>query len=737
MEETQAKPRQPMDDVTTQRLTEFARACKAAARAVSLYPAAHPAIAQTLGKLSELTAMLTASGPFAMQIHPHTIYVGDAAPAKPDAAIVELSDLLRRQLVGTLTINAGAGADSWRTLLMLLSRSPEDVRADGGIAHLWATAGGPSIEIVEIDYAEVLREKQGDSATIDRIIAAALAGPQLELDDSAMRTLLEIVGDPARLTELMRQLEAGTADKGVEVKVAAFLSLLRGLAEHVGKTNPGQLDQTLRQMGTAAGQLNAESMLDLLARRTKPEALAGSVNVVTAMVHRMSDQTVAQFVSGSVIAEGAATERLAQAFQSLVPEQERHRQLIALAQPEVAAAELWPQDSFAEMWERVEAMLTQYSDSSFVSQAYGRELSSARARAIEVEAVSDDPPERIATWMSTVADAALRGLDVQLLTDLLHVEEDPSRWRDIAETAIGHAEDLVRVGYFDQAARLAETIVSEGELPARTEPARTVRERLGSGSMIKQLAKYLRTADDDIFGRFSTLCTHIGPAAIPPLAEALSSEQDARARRRLRDVLVGFGAAGRDTVQQLMHAANWEVRRTAAYLLREFGGSEGLRELQPLLTDNEPLVQREAIQALVLNGTDDAAAILLQALTTAAGRPRQTLVTELGTMRDERAAPLFCYLVRHVDRRSLPAVYVGAIDALGSFGGPDAVEALKDALHKGDWMAPLRTRRTRAAAAQALRRIGTPPAIAVLRDASTRGPRGARAAARAELSRLG
>ena len=41
------------------------------------------------------------------------------------------------------------------------------------------------------------------------------------------------------------------------------------------------------------------------------------------------------------------------------------------------------------------------------------------------------------------------------------------------------------------------------------------------------------------------------------------------------------------------------MRRTAAYLLREFGGTEGLKELVPLLTDPEPLVQREAIQGLV------------------------------------------------------------------------------------------------------------------------------------------
>ena len=55
-----------------------------------------------------------------------------------------------------------------------------------------------------------------------------------------------------------------------------------------------------------------------------------------------------------------------------------------------------------------------------------------------------------------------------------------------------------------------------------------------------------------------------------------------------------------------MNAPNWEVRRTAAFLLREFGGAEGLKELIPLLTDSEPLVQREAVQGLVSNGSDEA-----------------------------------------------------------------------------------------------------------------------------------
>jgi hypothetical protein len=728
--------RTTLDPETATRLADFSRAFKAAARAVSLYPAAHPAIAATLGKLSELTATLTASGPFTLEVRPHMIFVLNAAPAKPDPAVVELSDLLRRQLIGSLTINAGADAESWRTLLRLLGRPPEDVRGDGGIAALWATAGGPSLEVVEIDYAEVLREKQGDAEFVDRLVAAAL-GQQLELDESGMRLLLELVGDPARLTVLMEELERRTEGQPGAVRVGAFLNILRGLAEYVGRTNPTQLDQTLRQMGNAAGRLSAEGMLELLVRRSQPEAMAGTVDVVSAMVHRMSDGAVAHFVSNSVINERGPTDRLAQAFHALVPDTERQRQLLALAETEVAASELGQQNAFEEMWKKVETMLTSYQDEKFVSAEYARELSGARARAVDVEAASDDPPERISGWLATVSDGSLRELDHQLLHDLLRIEEDPARWHDVADTAVSHADDLVRVGYFDPALRLAESVAGEGtRVPSRTPSAKEVLARLGRGAMVRHAGKQLRTADEESYERVKRLSHAIGPAVIPPLAEALSAEQDARARRRLRDILVEFGAAGRESVQQLMNAANWEVRRTAAFLLREFGGAEGLKELIPLLSDSEPLVQREAVQALMLNGTDAASQILIQALTTTTGRPRETLIAEFNAMKDERAAPLFSYLVRHLNRKAFPLVYVGAVEALGSFGGPDAVEALKYALQQGDWKAPLRTRRLRAKAAQALRRIGTEPALAALREASGRGPRGARAAARAELKRL-
>jgi hypothetical protein len=716
------------------RLAEFARACKAAARAVSLYPGTHPAIGVSLGRLTEMTQRLTEAGPFRVQVASDRLLVNGAAAPKPDPAIGELASLLHRHLIGGLTLNPGAEAGSWRTLLLLLARTPDDVRADGGIARLWATAGGPSVEIQEIDYAEVLREKEGKDAELDRIIAAALAGPQLRLDDTGMRLLLEIVGDPRRLSELMAKLE-GAADTGADAHVAAFMSLLRGLAEWTGRHHPEQLETVLTQVSQAAGRLSADGMLTLLAERQRDAPASAGGDVAGAVVDRMTDATVSQFVARSVIAERGASERLAQAFQALAPDTERQRQLLALAEAEVSSSALGDEEGFADLWQRVEGMLTSYSDKTFVSDEYGRELSSARAQAVDVERTSDDPPERVAAWLATVSDAALRGLDDQLLLDLLAIEADPLRWRDVADSVTTHAEDLVRVGHFDVACRLLDAVARESRNDeARVPHARPALDRFARGSMMKHVAAHLRAADDETYDRFRTVCHAIGPPVIAPLAEVLSAERDARSRRRLRDVLVGFGAGGRESVQQLMSAPNWEVRRTAAFLLREFGGSEGLKELVPLLADNEPLVQREAVQALLLSGSDEASQILLNGIRTTSGRVRETLVTELTNVRDARSAPFFRYVVRHMDRRTEPRLYVAAIEALGTMETPDAIDALRHALYHGDWKAPFETRRIRAAAAGALRRIGAPPAIEVLRQATRHGTRGVRAAARDAMS---
>ena len=52
-------------DVTA-KFAEFARACKAAARAVALYPGSHPAIGVSLSRLVQATSRLAEGAPFTL-----------------------------------------------------------------------------------------------------------------------------------------------------------------------------------------------------------------------------------------------------------------------------------------------------------------------------------------------------------------------------------------------------------------------------------------------------------------------------------------------------------------------------------------------------------------------------------------------------------------------------------------------------------------------------------------------
>src|SRR5207237_2974486 len=115
-----------------------------------------------------------------------------------------------------------------------------------------------------------------------------------------------------------------------------------------------------------------------------------------------------------------------------VKEKVDRTRLLALAHKDVAESPLGNTDGFEGVWDHVaEKLLTSYSDKSYVSEEYGRELSGAGARAIDVEQTSDDPPERVSAWKATVATSVLRALDLTLLLDLLRIEQDDDRWGDL------------------------------------------------------------------------------------------------------------------------------------------------------------------------------------------------------------------------------------------------------------------------------------------------------------------
>jgi HEAT repeat protein len=728
----------PLSPEESTRLIEFARALKAAARAVTLYPAGHPAIAATLGRIVEITSSARLPGPLRITVLPDTLLLDERPPARADAAVTELAELLHSHMIGALTVSAGGDAEAWRNFLLLLGRTPDALRFEGGIARVWATTAGQHLELREIDYAKVLRERTaGKAAVWDRVIANCLQGDTFDLDEEAIRELLEIAGNSEQLAELVSELETRAGDEGgLSARATAVLRMLQTIVEAASKGEPEHLEPVLRNMAGAVGQLTPDTLIDLLAKRGGTEE---GPRLMNAVVGRMSDKTIAQFVARNVMEAPTSTDRLAVAFQALVKGKEDRTRLLALAHKDVAESPLGNTEGFEGVWDHVaEKLLTSYSDKSFVTEEYGRELSSAGTRAIDVEQSSDDPPERVSAWLSTVATPVLRTLDLTLMLDLLRIEEDDDRWGDMMTPAVALIEDLLFVGDFDAAVQLVAALTQQaagGGTQVRRQHAVTAIDVLVAGPMMRNIVTHLSTIDEEHFERVKAMCLSLGEVVVKPLAEALSVEERVRPRQRLTTILIAFGVVGKRTAERLKSSPNAAVRRTAVYLLREFGGSDALPDLTELLDDNEPQVQREAVRAILNIGTEQSYQVLETALASGTNRSREAIMQAVIGLRDERAAPLFTYIIRHVSHRGpLVEVYRRAIEALGALRNPEAIVPLKEALYRGEWWAPRRNTVLRSAAANALARIGTEEAQAVLDEAASSGPRGVRTVARGRLN---
>jgi len=717
-------------------LAEFARACKAAARVVSLYPGTHPAIASSLSRVVATSGRLTSSGRVVCTVHPDVLAIEGQAPLRPDAAIGELASLLHERLIGELTIQREADVEDWRALLLLLARAPEDLIGTGGIGNAWADSGRSHFEIREIDYAELLRERAGgNKAQWDRIIALCLHGDASGLDDRALGSLLDALANADRFGELLDHFQhsesLGTVSVGA--RVAALLQLMRTALEAAKSSSTTDAEAALETMANSCARLTPEMMLAMLGSRQSPNA--ADAQMAAALMERMSDQTVASFVARSVTSEKGATERLAHALEVLVPETERKGRVLELAH-DVAQQEHGQDEGFEPLWQSAANMLTSYSDSSFVSDEYGKELTDTRTQALEVERVSDDPPERVAGWVSTVSESALEDLDLDMLRDLLRIEGDPALWEAMAAIVAGDIERRTQQGDARSAHSLAESLVRETAAdgrPALREQAIRIIERLSSGPLVRHVGVHLRKVEDGDVEPLNRLCHTIGAGVVQPLAELLAVEENPRATRRLREMLLGFGAAGRQSVEKLKNSPNPAVRRTAIDLLRVFGGQEALPELASMLDDADPQVRRESIRAIVQIGTNNAYAVLQRALITGSGS-RETVLQELLGLRDDKAAPLLCYVLRQTQPTGkLFRVHIEMIEAVGSLRAhPESIRTLRHVLYSGSIWRPFNTRTLRRAAATALRRIGTPEATAVLDEAVAKGPRPVRNAAKAE-----
>jgi HEAT repeat protein len=571
------------------------------------------------------------------------------------------------------------------------------------------------------------------------VIAKCLDGDRAELSDDLTDRLVGAAAEVPVLAALLKAIEekgrgydAGRPSDGV-------MELLRHILDAVATTVPANLESALRNLAKAITEMSPETVANLLSTRASGRAFDNGAQTLDAIVSQMSDEAIAGFVARHANADDSSLARVAQAFGTLVRDDEHGERLLTLAHDQAAHMPFGSEPQFGERWDQVaQRMLTSYSDRPFVSDAYARELMATRTQAIQVDQISDDPPERLKAWLDTVATSELRRLDLLLVNDLLRIESDSDRWAALMPPAVSLIEDLLLVGDLDAAEELLHAITGEAGTsgaPERAAAARRALDALTSGPIVRHMTRFLAEATAEQFDRVRAFCTAFGHALVHPVGEALMTEERPAARERLATILIGFGPAARREAHRLVTSPSATIRRIGVQILREAAGEESLGELRPLLSDPEPQIQRDVVRAILKVGTTAAFEMLQTALANPASSSHEAVMKAVNA-HDERTVALFVHILDHVDHRGpLAATYASALDALGVLKNPAGVPSLKSALYRGEWWAPRRTRALREAAADALARIGTPDALAVLDEAGSSGPRGVRAAVRASAQR--
>jgi len=244
------------------RLMEFARACKAATRIVSMYPPRHPAIQAALQRMVAAGADATSTGSLTITVLPDTLLVEGRGLPKADGAVNDLAALLHQHQVGQLTLLPQTDADTWRRFLALLALPPDQARLRGGLGTLWSSEGESRIEVRSLDYAELLRSRlRGDAASWDAIVAKCLEGSSFSLDQGLIEMLFGVLQDPESIVNVMRARESRlppgtTSDQGA----AIMAGLLQAVAEFVAATTPDEAEGVMAALAEAATRLPLDTL---------------------------------------------------------------------------------------------------------------------------------------------------------------------------------------------------------------------------------------------------------------------------------------------------------------------------------------------------------------------------------------------------------------------------------------------------------------------------------------------
>jgi hypothetical protein len=721
-------------------VTNLARTLVAATRNWTLYPPDHPASQASFERLADAIHAATSGAVCSIAITPDTLLV-EGLTVPPSSQVSEAARLLHDRDLLQLTFVGAVPPDALSKFLDLLSDDRETVRQNGGPEGVWSKGGHRSIAVEQINYAAVLQNKNNDDDTarkhddVWKSIVRSIVGGAKAIDEIAQRRLLEIAADPAAIAELAAAVIATkfTADGApmITSQAATVLAAYRHLASIVSVKEPEQRDAAMRNLASATATLDPHLILQIMRAEDDP---ADSVQVVKELTAAFDDAKVAQLLAAALSADGRATTKLAEVFDTIAPDPERKRRVLAMTRTMLAETSFGHSKQFKAVWNSMEELCVTYNDKPFVSEHYEAQLKNASARG-DV-AAGKDLPEEMPEWVESLGQQNVRKLSVVLIIDLLKLESDAARAAEIADDMTALCEDLLLSGEYAEARDVAASLndAANSEQFVARPACRDALTRMATSPAMHEAVSVLGDFDAHNLGRFTDMCRMLGAPTVDVLGMALKIPVTNPARVRAADIIVSFGASAVPHLAAFVEDERPYVQCNAAEILGRIASPDAVPLLQPLLRRNNPRVTRVAVSALAAIRDPAAARAIHTVLRTATGEQRRAVVDALVAGRDARIVPM---LVRILDE-SEPlgkdhSVVLDTLTALKVVHTDTAVRPIASVARRTRWFAPGKSRALKGNAIDALASIGTDASKEAIALAAVEGDRLLRKLAKAKI----
>jgi RNase P/RNase MRP subunit POP5 len=704
----------------------LARAITLATRSWTFYPPEHPAVAMAVERFIAAATEATATGMMQLAVTPRALLLDGLPIETGDLATVECAELLHDRDILQISFIAPPSDAVVRALLGVLTLDRVSRRTRGGPAVIWGAEDQAAILLEQIDYQEILEREIDDGparrdATWQSIVRSIIMG-QATFTAAEQQRLIEISKDVGAIGELCKDAKEPfcmpDGSPMLTTQAAAVLAVYRHIARTVTALEPERVKEVIDSMTLAAGNLEPATALELLLQE---EQAGQGIPIVHAIKQSFDDQQVALLLARALSSPGQTTGRLARVLDTLAPDEQRKRRVLALARKLIGERDFGRKRPVDDIRKALDEMLLQYDETGFVPKDYRESMDQAASRAAEL-AARGLPPE-IDEWLETLGADSVRRLSGQLLIDLLRNETVPGRMADTAGDMAAFGEELLLAGAYSECVPVIEAIAAAAarQPPLAPEACRKAIDSVATSSALKDAAATIAEQTAEEFAQFEHLIRAIGPATVPMLVDAYQQE-DGAATERLTALQISLGTPAIAAIAAALDHTPWVVQRELAKALGTIGTSAAVPPLQSLLRRADARVLQTAVTAL--SGIRDASAerAIQTVLKATTGDARAAVIGALVALKEPRVVPMLARVLQDVDPFGEDrALVFDVLTALSKMRDDRAVSQIALLARKKRWLSWGATTQLRRACLDALGAIGSAKAKQTIADLAKTG----------------